>query len=54
MELGQGKVRGVLGKGSLSGSGWHWNRLPGQWSWPQAAKVQGALGQHSDIGLEFG
>jgi len=36
-----------LGKGSAPEGGGHGTGCPGQWEWPQAAKVQGALEHNS-------
>jgi len=45
----------VLGKGSSPEGSGHGTGCPGQWSWPEAARVQGALGQGSQTqGLNFG
>lgn len=50
MELRQGMAKLVrLGvrKGSSPRGGEHGTGSPGQWSWLQAAKVQGMFGQHA-------
>jgi len=49
MELCQGRGRWRLGIGSAPEGGEHGTGCPGQWARPQAAVVQGALGQYSQI-----
>jgi len=55
MELCQGRVRWALRKGSSTECGGHGAGCPGQWSRPQAARVQAAFRQCSQkYGLIFG
>ena len=49
MELCQGRGSWGLGTGSELEAGGHGMGCPGQWAQPQAAGVQGAFGQHSQI-----
>jgi len=49
MELGQGRGRWGLGKGSAPEGYEHGTACPGQWARPRAAGVQGVLGQRSQI-----
>jgi len=43
----------MLGKGSSPEGSGHGAGSPRQWSWPQAAGVQGAFGQRSEIWFSF-
>ena len=46
MELCQGRGRvGIRKRLFAEGVVGPWNRLPGQWSWPQAARSQEVFGQ---------
>jgi len=49
MELCQGRGGRGLGKGSAPEDGGHGAGCPGQWEWAQAAGVQGAFGQCSQM-----
>lgn len=49
LSFGQGGVRWMLGKGSSPEGSGHGTGCPGQWSWSQAAEIQGAFGQCSQI-----
>jgi len=51
----RGGLKAAAAPGSSPEGGLAWNSCPGQWAQPQAARVHGAFGQHSQtLGLILG